>query len=385
MSKIMDDVRYLAGALPHRESQTDEEDAAGRHIESRLRETFEDVSVEAFGAVDNFPLLTASYLGEYAVVGVLAVWWPLASAVYGVAVSLAFLAEWSGRPVFSRLLPHYESANIVACYQSPEPLLTVVVTARHDSGPATLLTHPAVAPKLGMIYLALLLAMALVIGASAAEGIAGLRGLAIPWAPWLRWCAVAALLAGAVLHFIAAGWNADVPGGNGNASGVAALLRLGEMLAEEPPRHVDVWLAATGAHSRGMAGMRALLAESGLDRHETQIINLESVGAGRLCHTTAEGMPLPAATGAALRAAAGKSAGAHGFAPARLTRVSTETQAALSRGWNAMSLVGIGPQGVPCHWHWVTDTAGVVDEAKVEAAAAFARAIIANLETGGEC
>lgn len=385
MSGIMDDVRFLSATLPHRESQTDEEDEAGRHIESRLRQACGDVAVEPFGAVDNYPLLTAAYLGEFAVVGVLAVWWPLAAAVYGALVAMAFLAEWSGWPVFSRLLPQYESANVVARRAAPEPRLTVVVTARRDSGPATLLSHPAVAPRLGAACAALFLAMAVLIAACAAEGIAGIRGMDMPWAHWLRWAAVAALLAGALAHFIAAGWQADVPGGNGNASGVAALLRLGEMLAENPPRHADVWLAATGAHSRGMAGMRTLLAESGLDRHGTHIINLESVGAGRLCHTTAEGMPVPAATGAALRAAAEKAAGLHGFAPARLTRAATDAHAALSRGWNAMSLVGLGPRGIPLHWQWVTDTAEVVEEDKVEAAAAFARALIARLETGGEC
>jgi len=377
---VMEDVRFLSETLPGRESQSEEEERAAEYIHGRLSSVTPDTEIEPFSCVDNWELVVASYLGEFLLVALAAVWWPLPAALYGGAVAFAFLAEWSGRPVFSRLLPAYESANVVARLESQRPRRVFLLTARYDSGPATLLTAPGAAAAQRALHRLLLLAMTVVVATCVVEGAAVLGGAENPAMPWFRWTAAAVLGVGAVLYFIAAAWGGDAPGANGNASGVAALIRAAELLRETPLEDSDVWLAATGAHGRGRAGIRALLGGAGIDKSLTHVVNLESVGRGTLRHTVAEGMPVAMPCGALLRAAAAKADASLAVPPVRLTSVATDAHTALAGGWNALSIVGLDEDGVPCGWQWTEDTADLVEPDQIERAAAFAVAVLRGLE-----
>lgn len=380
MPGIMEDVRFLSETLPDRESQSEEEERAAEYIHGRLSSVTPDTEIEPFSCVDNWELVVASYLAEFLLVALAAVWWPLPAALYGGAVAFSFLAEWSGRPVFSRLLPAFDSANVVARMEALRPRRVFLLTARYDSGPATLLTAPGAAAAQRALHRLLLLAMTVVIATCVVEGAALLGGAQNPAMPWFRWAAAAVLGVGAAVYFAAAAWGGDAPGANGNASGVAALLRVAEMLREAPLADSDVWMAATGAHGRGRAGVRALLEGAGLDKALTHVINLESVGRGALRHTVAEGMPVAMPAGALLRAAAGSVGEARQVPPARLTSVATDAHTALAGGWKALSIVGLDTDGVPCGWQWTEDTADLVEQDQIERAAAFAVAVMRELE-----
>lgn len=380
MPGIMEDVRFLSETLPGRESQSEGEERAAEYIHGRLSALTPDTEIEPFSCVDNWELVVASYLAEFLLVALAAVWWPLPAALYGGAVAFSFLAEWSGRPVFSRLLPAYESANVVARLEALRPRRVFLLTARYDSGPATLLTAPGVASVQRALHRLMLLAMTVVIATCVVEGAALLGGAENPAMPWFRWAAAAVLGLGAAVYFAAAAWGGDAPGANGNASGVAALIRVAEMLREQPLADSDVWLAATGAYGRGRAGVRTLLEGAGLDKSLTHVINLESVGRGTLRHTVSEGMPVAMAAGTLLQTAAGRAAGQHQVPPTRLTSVATDAHTALAGGWNALSIVALDTDGVPCGWQWTGDTADMVEGDQIERASAFAVALMRELE-----
>ncbi|HQL95656.1 MAG TPA: hypothetical protein PL005_13335, partial [Candidatus Hydrogenedentes bacterium] len=66
--------------------------------------------------------------------------------------------------------------------------------------------------------------------------------------------------------------------------------------------------------------------------------------------------------------------------PVRLTSVATDAHTVLAGGWNALSIVGLDEDGVPCGWQWTEDTADLVEPDQIERAAAFAVAVLRGLE-----
>jgi hypothetical protein len=379
IEQIRQDILYLAGRLSHRGAQSEEELEAARYIEGRLRERFAAVDMESFSAVDNHNIVMASYMAEFLVVALLALWWPFAATLYGAVVFLSYAAEYMGYPVFSRLLPHFESANVVARHYSRRPAGLLVVTAHYDSGTASPLTRPEVAPRMRAVQLAIVLCMLFVVATCAADGLAAWMGGVIPALEGMRWSAVAVLLSAAAAHFYGAGHNTEVRGAITNASGVAALLQVAEKVWEDPPECLDVWIAATGAHERWMAGMRELVSSIQGGRQFIRFINIESVGAGCLSYTTSEGELIAASCGADLVEAAKAEAEKHGFTAARLRRIDSAAHIPLARGYGAISLMGLDPNGMPRHWNWITDSISEVNEHAIGQTADFAHAIIKRL------
>lgn len=379
IDQVRQDVLFLAGTLPHRCAQSDGETEAAHYIEERFREHFASVDVEPFTAVDNHNIVVASYMAEYLIVALLATWWPFSATVYGAVVFLAYAAEYMGYPVFSRLLPHFESANIVARHYAERPAGLLVVTAHYDSGTASPLTSPEVAPRMRAVQAVIVLCMLFVVATCAADGLANVMGAVIPALDGLRWAAVAVLLSAAAAHFYGASHTTEVRGAVNNASGVAALLQLAEKISADPPEHLDVWLAATGAHERWMAGMRELVSGIRGGRRFVRFINIESVGAGQLSYTTSEGELIAAACGADLVEAACAAASHCGFAAAKLRRIDSAAHIPLARGYSAISLMGLEPNGIPRHWNWISDSISEVDERAIEKTAEFAHAIVKRL------
>ena len=381
IDQIRQDILFLAGRLSHRCAQSEEEMEAARYIEERLREHCASVDIETFSAVDNHNIVMGSYMAEFAVVALLATWWPFAATLYGALVFLSYAAEYMGYPVFSRLLPHFESANVVARHYAGRPAGLLVVTAHYDSGTASPLTDPGVAPHLRAIQIVVVLCMLVIVATCAADGVAQGRGGAIPALEGLRWTAVALLLSIAAAHFYGAGHATEVRGAVTNASGVAALLQVAEKVSADPPEHLDVWLVATGAHERWMAGMRELVSGIKGGRAFVRFINIESVGAGRLSYTTSEGELVAAPCGKDLVEAAKAEADKHGFTATPLRRIDSAAHIPLARGYGAISLVGLEPNGIPRHWNWTSDSISEVNEHAIGQTADFAHAIIKRLGT----
>lgn len=370
----------LAGRLAHRGAHTDLEREAAEYLRGRLQEHLPDTEVDGFAAIDNVPYLYASYYAEFVLVALLAIWWPLPAMVYGFAALVCYLAEFLGYPVFSRMLPAFETQNVMARQLAAKPRALVILTAHYDSGCASPLTSPEMLPRLRAAHFAVIAAMVVVVATCAIDAHAAWLGAPNPFAGNLRWTAALGLGMAALGMFYASSQGEDIRGANHNASGVAALLVLARRLAAEPLAHADLWVVAAGAQESGGAGMRRLLDAHRPDRDHTHILNLEGVGAGRLHYLAAEGMLLKNRAGRELVEAARGAAGADPIHAATLRAVPTAAAIPLQRGFRAMTLMGLDRRGLPVHWNSVEDRVTRVEESAVLAAADFAESVLRRLD-----
>lgn len=377
--EIHEDLLFLAGRLVHRSAQTQSERRAAEYIQRRLSEFTPNVQLDEFHAIDNYTYLFASYFSEFIVVAILALWWPVAAACYGAMVLCAYLAEYSGFQVFARLLPQYESQNVMARFLGLRPKKTILVTAHYDSGNASPLAHPPLLRWLRPLHFALVACMVLVVASCILDSIGWITSTEYFFSSGLRWSATSLLTLASVAMFYISGHGEDIRGAVGNASGVAALLQIARQLKESPIEEADVWLVATGSQESWMSGMRHLLSAHTFDRGQTFVVNLESVGAGRLCYAEREGLLYAAPAGPQLRAAAKALETSHGLHPVQLRTVPTAGHIALARGYDAVTLIGLDEHGVPPHWNRQSDRLAEVDETQVEQAAETALALIRRL------
>lgn len=379
-SQIHQDLMYLAGRLVHRSAQSECERDAAEFIEGRFKEHTEDVSIEPFHCIENYPYLFASYMSEYLVVGILSLWWPLIAFIYGAIIFVFYLIEFAGFPGLSRFLPQFPSQNVVARFLGTRPRGLVVVTAHYDSGCASPLSAPGVIPWLRTIQNLMLGAMVVVLATCVADfvvtrGGGGTNELSLA----IRCGAIAFLLSGSLILFAVASQGEDIRGANSNASGVAAMLQLAGRLAGKPVEDADVWLVATGSHEAWMGGMRRFMEAHRIDRRHTCFLNLEGVGAGQLHYLTREGMLHALQSDPDMVRAAEAVADRYDVKPGAMRAVPTEAHIPLMRDCRAMTVMGLDDEGLPPHWNQISDRVTEVDEKAIARVTDFAEAVIRNL------
>lgn len=377
--RLRRDVERLAGTLAHRGSNTESERDAALYMAERFRESTPDVEIDDFHSIESNRLLFAAYYGEFVVVSLLAHWWPFIAFGYGCVVLTAYLAELTGYRVFSRLLPHYASQNVVARFNGLRPQRLIVVSAHCDSPTSSRLESPGLARRLRPIQFGLVLCMTVIVVCSAAHGYGLFEDAAYPMHVVARWSAVGVLLAAAafLLH---TELNADHSrGASDNASGLAVLLALAERFAEEPLERADVWLAATGSKEPGLNGMRHLLATHDLPRDNACFINIDDVGGGRIVYTRSEGLLRRFGASSRMLERCRALAPAYGAEAAQGTGLPSDALIPLTRGYDAVTLTArraARTDGrLPCD-----DTPADLDYAVVAAAAGFAEALARRIE-----
>ncbi len=372
----------LAGRLVHRSAQSVQEQAAAEYMERRFREHTADVSRDPFPAMENALYLFASYFSEFLVVTVIAAWWPAIALGYGLIIFLAYLMEFMGYRVFERLLPHFGSQNVTARFMGVRPEKLLIVTAYYDSGAASPLTHPVVVRMLRPAHLAVLFTMVLILATCALDAVAAPGSGVFGIATVVRYASTGFILTCAGFLYYASARGEDIRGANSNASGATVLLSLAEALAARPIEDADVWLVATGSHEAWMSGMRYLLRSARPARDTTFFLNLESVGAGDLHFLEREGFLHAMPAGKQLLAAAREAGPEHGVKAGALRAVLSEAHIPLSRGYEALTVMGLDEGGIPCHWHRADDRVTAVDEGKITRAAAFAEAVLRRVGGG---
>jgi hypothetical protein len=160
-----------------------------------------------------------------------------------------------------------------------------------------------------------------------------------------------------------ADWKGGAYGGSSYEEDAAALARFSSTLIDK-----EVWVVAVGSHENRNAGIKNLLAEYNRELKSALFINLDGVGAGELCYTTAEGSFRPRATDHRLQGLIKSAADALGIdiAPARFTGYNTDAAEALSLGSRAISLMGLDG-ALPAGWRWSDDQPDIIDESALEA------------------
>ncbi|MBI1318107.1 MAG: M28 family peptidase [Candidatus Hydrogenedens sp.] len=378
--QVHEDLMYLAARLLHRGAQTQDEAAAADYLFKRFRERTPDVHKDTFTAIESVPYLFGSHFAEFLFVAVIAFWVPAMAAIYGAAVFVLYLSEFLGFPLLSRLMPQFESQNVVARFLAPRPENLIIVTAHYDSGCATPITRPGYTRWWRLAHFVLVSCMVVIIATCAAGAYAQAIDAAMPILGVVRIAATAILLCGALLLYYASSESEEIRGANNNASGVSVLLALADRIARHPIENADVWLVGTGSHEAWMAGMRHLLAGASFDKPHTYVFNIEGVGAGDLSFTTSEGMLLELPCDKTMKAVAEETAKqGPAVCATRMRAVPTAAHIALNRGYKSLSLLGLGADGVPPRWNAIDDLITGVDEDQIVRAIDWSEQFVRNL------
>ena len=178
------------------------------------------------------------------------------------------------------------------------------------------------------------------------------------------------------------------PGANDNASGVAVALAVARELDRRPPKHLDVWIALTGAQEAGAEGMRALVrSRKELEPATTFVIALDAVGRGDVRFVTAEGPAISYPMDRRLTELAGAIAeadreGAGAYRAAAIRRASSsDAFAAAVRGWRAIAITCLEPgASLPPGHHTGADAPDAVDSAALERTREFTMELAGALD-----
>ena len=373
--QIETDMQVLAGRLTHRGSNTDGERSAAEYIRERFAQYTPHAEIDDFYSIDNPWLLFPAYYAEFTVVSLIATWWPRIALCYGGAVFLAYVAEFLGYEIMGRFAPHYETQNAIARFLAAKPARLLIAMAHYDTGKKGPLEHPRIMTRLHLLHTLLVLCMAAVLLSCAVQALGFHVDGSLRYDVVIRWSAATILLAAAAALFLNAAMAEYQRGANDNASGAAALLSLAERLAQCPIEDADVVLVATGSNRTWMSGVRHFLATQKPDRETTYIVNIDSVGDGELCYTTAEGMLHMQSCSTEMRKAAEALAVEYGVKPYVWRAASSDALLALARGYKAISLTAQTPNPTPPR----PDTLARVDCAVIARAADFAEALLRRL------
>ncbi len=378
-NQIRRDVEFLASRLPHRGANTENERLAAEYIHERFSAHAPEARMDDFYSINSFHILFASYYVEFLIVALLATWFPWGALGYGFVVFLLYLAEFTGYPVLRRLLPHYETQNVIARFPVEGHTRLLVVTAHYDSPRETILRQPGSGRRFWVAQLVLVFCMTAILITCAVDGMDILDGSDYRVDIWARWLAVFALLTAALTLYTSEA-NADYTrGAVCNASGVSVLLHLAERLAQEPLESTEVCLVATGSKETWLSGMHHFVKESKLERKSTYFVNVAHVGAGMLRYATGEGMMHVYASSKELLEAARGAAGEFRASQVTYRGLPTDALIPLARGYKALGIVGTGADGWPMDLEEEDAITGI-DHTALNRAAGFAEAIVRRLD-----
>jgi hypothetical protein len=381
MAQMRRDIEYLAGNLIHRGASTKSERAAAEYLHERFATYSPDTEMDDFYAIEGPWLLFASYYGEFLIIAVLAYWWAWAAFAYGALVFLLYMAEFSGYRILGRLLPHYETQNVVARVFGDKPRRLVVVTAHYDSPKYSAITAPNAQPWLRMIHGVLVVSMLVVLITCVAQALGMFSDSVMRPDLILQWCAVTCLLCGAAVLVSCELSGEFIRGASDNASGVAVLLGLAERITADPIPDTDIWFVATGSKETWLSGIRQFLSSHTLDKETTYFLNIDHVGAGELRYITAEGMLHLFRSSPEIVAAAQQEAAAFQAEPITWRGLPTDAFLALARGMKALTITASG--GRDLRETEEDDRPGDIDYGTVTRAGEFAEAILRRLSDSG--
>lgn len=237
-----------------------------------------------------------------------------------------------------------------------------VLMAHYDSSKAAYLFNPRRVRMLRPVILLNFLSSLACTGLIAIHTLAGAyRALiAAIVASIPLWISIAVLTHREIFHTY-------VPGANDNASGVAVLLGLAEILRErkELLDRATVYIAFSGAEEVGILGSYWLFRKHPELAREAHIINLDSLGAGELMLTVCEGVVIEWCTPADFAAKLKEYAASRGIKITSYRMLPTDATIAMRRGWRATSLMAF-QDGLIANYHWYTDTPDRVNPQNLE-------------------
>ncbi len=387
MTKPSEHIRKLAVEIGPRPPTSSQERAAADYGAKFLRSLGLEVKLQHFRAPSTWTWF--NFLGYLlALLGVLLylVWPPLGFALVVVA-AVAAIAENDNRPFLSRLMPKRESRNVIGVLRPQgEVKWRVVCLAHLDTARSDAAHHPNKVASFRTTYLL----SVWVLIALAALYLVGtvvyfIPELSIPWR--LEWWL--SLPLGLVLIYIETlliqreRTGEFVAGANDNASGVACTLAVAEHFTAYPLQHTELWTVLTGCEEVAANGAVEFLRAHRAQLGDAFVLCPDNCGAGQAIYAVVEGMFLAHRAGPMLVRLAEEVAAEHpnlAIRPAPYRAGYTDGSAALVRGYQALSMLGVDERGVLPNWHWATDTFENIDENTVNTVTEFLRLMIEKID-----
>ena len=282
------------------------------------------------------------------------------------------------------LMPRRTTRNVTSAERRPDSGARVVLTANHDAPRNGLLWvrrrrtgTPGRRPRrllsalAGPVDVFFWTVMAALVVALARLGLGESDILTVAQ------FVLAAVLLTYLMLFVDAAVSDMSPGASTNASGVAALLEVGRRLQEQPLEGVETWLVFPAAKEGLTLGMRAWLKEHGdeIDPRDTFFVNVDTIGAGDVHHTTADGYALVFRSDRRLIRLC-EELGSRPYT----WRIGTDATQAAMAGFAAITVCCVDAHARMPEFHRTTDTPERVDGAAVERATDFVEDVVRRID-----
>jgi hypothetical protein len=382
-------IEKLAGEIGARGSCTNEERRGSEYVRENFQKIgLDEIEIQDFkgspSSYSRYALAFAVALLSQLLAGLRQSEWIYAfSAMIHAVSALAIYAEsdfrwnwthWFIRPKLSR--------NVLAC--SPARKIAkrmVVLTAHIDSHRTPFFNSSLTWQRIYNLGFGLLFfVVAINSGAATLLAIADLPILKIIF-NFLGF-----LLLIGVIAFVHADRTPYSPGAYDNASGVACMLALAELVHSNPLDRTTAWFVATGCEETGAGGMQALLKSKSVVWREALWVNLDQSGIGDLYVRLKEGMLKRYAIQPAALSLAQQASQSSGIRlRERESQAFSDAVIALKGGYLAISL-GASPsepdQTTPRHQ--LTDLPAKIEHRTLRETLLFVSSLLELWEEGGQ-
>lgn len=374
-------------AFGHRLTTTANERKAAEYLSACLEKLGYETTLEEFPSPRTFSwTYFVLYLG-FAVSIPMVIYLPEVSLVLFLLTLILFLGEQTTlfSPLTEIVFARGRSQNVMGQPpgQKAQGTKRLWLVAHYDSSKTSLAFSPASVPLLRPLFFfsLLLLAMAFFIL------LVGFRADWIQRLPLKVWL----FFSGTYFFYMAMMMlerelrGVPVMGAADNASGAAVVMELAKRLAQKPPANIDYRVLFTGAEEVEMVGMGHFLKkhkrELALDKD--YFLNFDSLGEGRLCWITKEGMIRPLAGSAELIGMASDLAQEEKFRAITgcpFTALTLDTLVPRARGFQVLSFMALTEKNFPKPWHWFDDTLERLDLNKLLLAVDFAEQLVRKFD-----
>jgi hypothetical protein len=376
---------------------TDAERRAAEWLAERLRASGRRASIEPTYVHPEYSLVIAAHL-VLAIAGSLLalVLAPLGFALVLIAATSLYLDQNTRLYLIRRLFFRRASQNVVSPGNNPDAPVRVILSAHYDAAKTGLVFGPRSTRAahrlsergrllLGPIRLIFWAAIVPLLAVSAAR----LAGIDSDWLGIVQLIPTSiALVSIALLLDIAL--SGVVPGAYDNASGVAAVLSVAERLEAEQPSNVDVWVLLPGAEECNCEGMASWVSahRGELDREDTVFINLDSVSDGDPHYLVSEGAIVSYRLDRRLielcEAIAEADRDGENRYRAQPVRIPfhSDALAANTRGFRAISILGLEDGVNPPYYHTHEDTLDKLDDSATQRAVDFTVELVRQVDRG---
>jgi hypothetical protein len=384
MSRVLEDVRVLAGDVGPRGTGTPGEAAAADYVAGRLSAlglSAEQHPLRAVASQNSFPLaidlLVLLAVVVYPLGGAPARW--IAAILALTAAPLLWQTIRNAGNALSVFLPKVTSRNVeTRLPPRDETRKRAVILAHIDTNRCRLVWQSSrVASIEPMTWLTL--------GVLACPGLLYVAGALLGGPSWVWW--ISLLPAAYVVGMLVTLWRDDrtpySPGAHDNAASVAVALEVAARLSRRPLQATEVWFVFDGAEETDHAGVRDLLRRDGPLLREALFLGLEGLGSGEIVYLTRQGLCAPYHPTVELRALADRLSQTRpelDFRPAQMP-AEDDVRTLRERGYHAMTIAGRDPQtGVLPHWHQPDDTEDTVSAETMERAADIVLGLLLELD-----